>query len=323
MKVYDGIDSFQPPRDGIVLTVGNFDGVHRGHRQLIETARQRAAELGVPAVALTFEPHPRAVLAPHRAPPCLTTLSEKLALLGSLGLDATVVARSTPALLGKAAEQFLSELVASCRPRVIVEGPTFNFGRDRAGSVETLRKWAGQLGFAVIVIDELYSDELAARPAISSSAVRRALQEGRVGDANAMLGRPYRISGVVGGGEQRGTRLGFPTANLAEIPHLLPGAGVYAAVAQLADGALYLAAANIGPQPTFQQSESRVEAHLLDYSGRLRGQRLGLHMLARLRGQMRFAGAEQLAAQIRRDVEQARGLAGELGRLRAARLPPL
>lgn len=323
MKVYQGIEQFHPPAGGIVSAIGNFDGVHLGHRRLIEAARQKARDLDLPAVVVTFDPHPLAILAPQRAPARLTTLPEKAALLEMMGVDATVVLRSDRELLSKTAEQFLIDLVAGCRPRVIVEGPTFHFGRGREGSMETLCAHAARLGFAVTIVDELHSTGLVDHPAINSSAIRQALREGRLADANTLLGRPHRITGVVSRGHGRGLDLGCPTANLDEIPHLLPREAVYVAVAQLADSRLHLAAVNIGPQPTFAQARACVEAHLLDFSGELHGQRLGLHLLAQLRGQVRFSGADELASQLHRDVEQTRAYAAELTRMRSERLVPL
>jgi riboflavin kinase/FMN adenylyltransferase len=323
MKVHEGIEQFQPPAGGSVLTIGNFDGVHLGHRHLIDAARGKARGLNAPLLVVTFEPHPLAILGSQRAPICLTTCSEKLALLETCAVDVAIVLRSNRELLDQAAERFLFDLVERCRPCVIVEGPTFKFGRGREGSVDTLRRWARRLEFDLVVVDELRSGALADNPPVNSSTIRSALRDGRVGDAHVMLGRPYRIVGTVTAGKRRGAALGFPTANLAGIPHLLPGDAVYAGVAQLADDSLHLAAVNIGPQPTFAQGQPCVEAHLLDYSGRLRGQRLGLHLLARLRGQVRFSDTDELAAQLQRDVEQARTFAEQLIRLRSERCLPL
>jgi riboflavin kinase/FMN adenylyltransferase len=316
METYDRIERFKPPEQGTVLTIGNFDGVHLGHRRLAEAARVRACELDAPVVVMTFEPHPLAILAPHRAPARLTTLPEKLALLKTMGVDAAIVVRTDRELLNKTAEQFLSEVTAGCRPRAIVEGPTFNFGRGRAGSVQTLREHSRRLGFSVTVVDELRSDGLSGHPAINSSAIRAELQDGRLVEANTMLGRPYRIAGVVGSGVQRGATLGFPTANLTDIPHLLPREAVYVAVAQLADDTLHLSAVNIGPQPTFGQATARVEAFLLDYSGELGGARVGLHLLDLIRDQVRFDGADELIAQLHRDVERTRTFTPVLERMR-------
>lgn len=316
-----GFEEFSAPAGGTVVLVGNFDGVHLGHRRLVEAAARRAAALRAQLVAVTFEPHPLAIVAPHRAPPRLTTGDEKLDLLEACGVEAAIVLRADAELIGTPAEAFLEQLVERCRPRAIVEGPSFNFGRGRAGSVQTLRELAGRHGFEVEVVPELHCDELADRPTVSSSAIRAALAEGLVERAAAMLGRPYRIAGVVGHGEHRGAELGFPTANVDGIPHLLPAHAVYAAVAQLAGGALHLAAVNIGPQPTFGQAGSRVEAHLLDWRGSLRGARLGLHLLGRLREQVRFASVERLVAQLRMDVGAVRTMAPAVERLRGVPLP--
>jgi riboflavin kinase/FMN adenylyltransferase len=315
MDVYSGLERFVPPARGIVLTIGNFDGVHRGHARIIETARQLAARWSAAAAAMTFEPHPLAVLAPERAPAVLTTAAEKLALLAQAGVELCIVLRSEPALLAQQAEDFLASLVAHCRPRALVEGPDFNFGRGRAGSTETLARNASRWGYESHVVETVRCTELPTAPTIKSSSIRQALLEGRVAEANAMLGRPYRIVGTVDGGEGRGATLGFPTANLTGIVHLLPQEAVYAAVAQLDDGRLHLAAVNVGPQPTFAQRRSRVEAFLLDYGGSLQGRRLGLHLLVRLRGQVRFAGPEALVAQLRRDVEATRRLSENLSQL--------
>lgn len=322
MRVYEGIKQFQPPPGGVVLTAGNFDGVHLGHRRLVATARERARVLNVPVVAVTLEPHPLVILAPEQAPACLTTCAEKAALLEMCGVDTLIVLRSTRELLDKTAEEFLLDLVERCRPCAIVEGPTFNFGRGREGSVDTLRRWAGRLKFELAVVEELHSAGLTDNPAINSSVIRTALRDGRLGEANVMLGRPHRVSGMVTAGKQRGAGLGFPTANLTAIPQLVPRQAVYAGVAQLADDSLHLAAINVGPQPTFAQEQFCVEAHLLDYAGRLHGQQLGLHLLAELRDQVRFDGADELAAQLGRDAERARTFARELARMRAEpRLP--
>lgn len=321
MNRIDGLTAFSSPPHGIVLTIGNFDGVHLGHRRLIDTALREAEQIGVPVVAMTFEPHPLAILAPQRAPARLTTLPERLELLAAAGVESTIVLHTDRDLLSITADEFLHLLARTCQPRVIVEGPTFNFGRGRAGSIVTLQEHAQRLGYRTIVVDELYGRELGGNPPINSSAVRDAIGDGRVGDAAAMLGRPYRITGVVSAGDGRGASLGFPTANLEAIPHLLPALAVYAAVAQLADGSLRLAAVNIGPQPTFEQMRARVEAHVLDFDAPLRGTLVGLHLLARLREQQKFADVSALVAQLHADVARVRSFSGDLEQLRAS--PPI
>lgn len=341
MSLVYGWDSFSPPPTGVALTIGNFDGVHLGHARLIAAALKAAAAHGTPpspppVVAVTFDPHPLAILAPDRAPPLLTTLPQRAALLQALGVATTLVIPTTAALLSLSAEDFLEQIVARLRPFAFIEGPTFNFGRGRAGSNETLRRHATRLGYEVIVVDELTAEALPGQPEINSTAIRGAILRGDLPTAQAMLGRPYQIRGTVESGDGRGAKIGFPTANLHHIRHLLPAEGVYAARARViargpaapaasiarttspsADRSLNAvetaeftrpAAVNIGPQPTFGQSGSRVEAHLLDFSGDLRGREIELDLLERLRGQIRFDGIDALRAQLAADVGRARAI---------------
>jgi riboflavin kinase/FMN adenylyltransferase len=288
----------------LAVTIGNFDGVHLGHRRLIAQAHAVGAPHPLALVVVTFEPHPAVILAPERAPARLTTHSEKLALLDEAGVAASVTLRSEPALFEQSAETFLRALVGDLAPRWIVEGPSFRFGRGRAGSVDTLRALAGALGYRAVIIEPVAASGGAAP--VSSSGIRVLLSEGRVAEARAMLGRPHRITGLVGHGQRRGRTLGFPTANLEAVPQLVPGFGVYAAEAQLSDDRFFRAIVNVGPQPTFEQAVSRIEAHLLGFSGELHGQRLGLHFVSRLRAQAKFPSAEALRAQLREDAERAR-----------------
>ncbi len=323
MQVFDGLQRFSPPANGAVVTIGNFDGVHRGHARIIRRAQEIAARSKAATIVMTFHPHPLEVLAPERAPAQLTMVHEKLQLIERCGVDACVVLRPDPSFLAQEAEDFLATLVAHARPRAIVEGPDFNFGRGRRGSIETLRTHAERWGYDVEVVPAVRCEELRTHPIISSSSVRQALRDGRVDDADVMLGRPYRVVGVTGSGYGRGEGLGFPTANLDDIPHMLPQEAVYAAVAQLGDGSLHMAAVNVGPQPTFEQTASRVEAHVLDFHEDMRGRRLGLHFITRLREQQRFAGAVQLVAQLERDVATTRDLGAAVARVRSLEPLPL
>lgn len=321
MEIIEDIRQFRPPPAGVVLTIGNFDGVHVGHQTLIAAVIGKARELDATAAALTFDPHPISILYPHRAPARLLTLAEKLEVLGSMGLDATIILHSTPQLLNETAEEFLRNLTQACRPRVIVEGPTFNFGRGREGNIDTLRAAAARYGYEAVILDELHSPTLHGHPPVNSSTIRTALRGGRVEDARLMLGRPYRITGIVGDGKHLGDKIGFPTANMEQVHQLVPGHAVYAAVAEIEGGAMHLAAVNIGPQPTFDESRARIEAFLLDYSGNLRGRKLGLHFLARLRAQVRFESVAALTEQLHKDVETLRRYAPALQDPELARLP--
>ncbi len=322
MTALEALRAYQPPACGSVLTLGNFDGVHRGHQRLVQTARRRAREYGAVALAVTFDPHPLTLLAPQRAPATLMTIAERRWHLLRAGADEVLVLPTSRDLLELDAGQFVEEIVRCCRPRGFVEGPSFRFGRGRGGSNETLKSLAERHGYSVEVVDEWRSAP-DAEP-VSSSAIRVALSEGDVALAALGLGRPHRLTGVVESGQGRGGPLGFPTANLGRIPQSAPAHAVYAAVAQLADGALRPAAVNIGPQPTFSQEASRVEAHLIGFAGELRGAILGLHLASRLRGQIRFDGVEALRGQLQIDVQQAGAAAAPiLSALSAVELPPL
>lgn len=306
MRVLQRLDAFAQAAGGCVLSIGNFDGVHRGHQRIIGVARSRAAALGLPAVALTFEPHPLAVLAPERAPQRLTTGAEKCAWLARCGADVVIELPATTALLSTPAEEFVAAVARHCRPRALVEGPDFNFGKGRGGSLDTLRALAPRYGFELLAEMPVVASELPGAPVVSSSAIRAALRSGDVARAAALLGRPYRIAGRVLQGDGRGAKLGFPTANLHEVAQMPPAHGVYAAVAQFEDDCFRSAAVNIGPQPTFDQEQPRIEAHILDFQADLRGKRLGIHLVARLRDQHKFAGVAELVAQLAADVAATR-----------------
>ncbi|MBK9121025.1 MAG: riboflavin biosynthesis protein RibF [Phycisphaerales bacterium] len=312
MTIHDGLELFSAPAVGTVLTIGNFDGVHRGHAALLAAAQRLGADTGAQPLVVTFDRHPLAVLSPERVPPTLTTLSDKLALLARNDVADVLILRAEPDLLALSAEDFLAGLVARARPRVFVEGPDFSFGRGRGGSVATLKACAARWGYRVEVLPPVHCEQLPTQPRIHSSAVRQALWEGRIEDATALLGRFHRVVGETVGGAGRGRHLGFATANLSAIPQMLPQEAVYACIAELADGLCSAAAVNVGPQPTFDQPALRVEAHLLDYNGDLRGQRVALHFLRRLRGQQKFAGTKELVAQIEQDVAETAAAAGQV-----------
>ena len=299
----------RPPaacRNG-ALAVGNFDGVHRGHAALIAALAAQARAIGGPAVALTFEPHPMVLLHPHKTPPpALTTTRERARLLHELGADQVVTLKTTSALLRLSAEKFFAEVVQQrFGARGIVEGPNFGFGRGRAGSVETLGRLCSAAGMALQIVPPIQVDG----GEVSSSRIRAALQEGDVERANRLLGRPYRVHGMVGTGQRRGATLGFPTANLTDLLTMTPGDGVYAGRVQK-DEAEWPAAINVGPNPTFGENARKVEAHLIGFKGDLYGQPLAVDFLSRLRATRPFGSAAELIEQLQRDVEQARIRAG-------------
>jgi riboflavin kinase/FMN adenylyltransferase len=293
----------EPCRAGAVA-IGNFDGVHRGHASLVAELRARARAVGGPAVALTFDPHPLELLRPGTAPPRLTTPADRAELLHALGVDHVLTLRTTTALLSLSAADFFAEVVLKrLGARALVEGDSFGFGRNREGTVETLARLGQAAGVGLTVVPPLLLEGVE----VSSSRVRAALLAGAVAEAAALLGRPYRLRGIVGAGQRRGRTIGFPTANLGRIPTVVPGDGVYAVRAH-AEGARspWPGAANVGPNPTFGEQARKVEVHLIGFEGDLYDRPLAVDFVARLRDTRPFAGAAELVEQLRRDVEQAR-----------------
>lgn len=311
MNVVHGLDNLRPFADGSVLTVGNFDGVHRAHRALIAHARTLATA-EVPVVVLTFEPHPLTIVAPTRVPPRLALPEDKLRLLGEAGADVVVVARSEPGLLGMEAEAFVREvLVRRFRPKHLVEGPSFGFGKARKGTPELLARLSSGFGYELHIVSPVtvrLADGSAAM--VSSSLVRRFLSERNVAAAAECLARPYELVGSVVRGDGRGRTIGFPTANLGCLDQLIPGDGVYAGRTEV-EGRVHSCAINVGPAPTFDAARRRVEAHLLDFEGDLYGRTLRVAFEGFLRGQQRFASAQALTAQLRADVSAVRERAGK------------
>lgn len=305
MRVVDGLAALSP-LDRCVLTIGNFDGVHRAHQQLLSQAGMFSAQNGAPVVVLTFEPHPLAIVAPKKNPPRLQTPEEKLRCLEEAGADVTVVAHSEPSLLGLKAEDFIRDIIWDrFHPTHVVEGPSFGFGRGRKGTPALMQQWGKDLGFSVHLVEPVtlrIDDETLM---VSSSLIRRLISEGKVRRAGLCLGRPHTLIGTVETGERRGQQLGFPTANLAVADQLVPADGVYAGHAVVGD-LRKAAAISIGTKPTFEGTERRIEAHLLDFDGDLYGASLRLEFHDWIRGQQRFGSAEALVTQLKRDVQAVR-----------------
>ncbi|WP_152049810.1 bifunctional riboflavin kinase/FAD synthetase [Tautonia marina] len=301
------LESLRPVPDSLrrsVLSIGNFDGVHRGHAELIGKLRSVADALNAPAIALTFDPHPIAVLRPDQAPAPLTWTERKADLLSKAGVDAVAIFKTGPWLLGLTAREFFDRVIREQFDAVgLVEGPTFGFGRDRVGTVETLDDWCADAGLRF----EIASPSEHTGRIVSSTRIRHALLDGRADEASILLGRPHRLRGTVVRGEGRGRTIGFPTANLGGIDTLIPADGVYATLATL-DGVPepIPSATHIGPNATFGAEVRTVEAHLLDFDADLYGRRIELDLLARLRPSMAFDGLDPLLAQMGRDVAEAR-----------------
>ncbi|MBW3598590.1 MAG: bifunctional riboflavin kinase/FAD synthetase [Planctomycetes bacterium] len=309
MKLLRSLDEFTADLRGGAVSIGNFDGVHRGHARIVERLRRQARESRGPAVVFTFDPHPVRLLRPEACPPPLTWTDRKAQLLAELGVDAMLAYPTDEALLSLTAEEFFGRIVRDALDaRAMVEGPNFYFGRDRTGNVGLLREMCERAGMPLEIVEPLQMGG----QYVSSSRVRAAIAEGRVKEAAAMLTQPYRIRGMVTHGAGRGARLGFPTANIDAIDTLLPAPGVYAGRAIVGEVA-QPAAINIGPNPTFDEKVLKVEAHLLDFHGPLYGEPIEVDFLARLRDIQKFASVEQLRAQLDRDVAKTREIAGSQG----------
>ena len=287
-----------------VLTIGSYDGVHRGHVTLLGHLQATAAPEHAETVVITFDPHPRCIVDPAGCPPLLTTPSEREVLLRKAGIDRVVTLRFTPELSQWSAEAFCDKLLRAFALRAIVVGPGFALGRERTGDVYFLRRYGARHGFRVNTVQPATHKGVP----ISSSRIRTALMEGQLGEANAMLGRLYTLGGTVVEGEHVGARLGFPTANLAADPgRCIPQNGIYASWLEV-DGRWRPAATSIGVRPTFGGGDVTIEAHVLDFAGDLYKTRTRLAFVRRLRGERRFKSESALQAAIAADVERVRGL---------------
>jgi riboflavin kinase/FMN adenylyltransferase len=273
--------------------------VHRGHAQLISRLLHRAREVGGPAVVLTFDPHPVRILRPELAPPPLTWTERKAELLAELGVTAVWSFPTDEALLKLTAEQFFQKIIVdSLQARAMVEGPNFQFGKQRRGDVALLEQLCEANRLALEIVQPVATgDDL-----VSSSRVRDCIRSGDVATARQLLTRPYRLRGLVTHGAQRGSKIGFPTANLAGIDTLVPPIGVYAGRAFTTQG-IWPAAINIGPNPTFGEAATKFEAHLPGFSGSLYGQPLEVEFLARVRDTRPFESVSALTQQLAADVQ--------------------
>ena len=302
-----GLEPGLPPNHrGTVITVGTFDGVHRGHWLVLEALRRRAGQAGMPAVLVTFHPHPLQVVRPDDAPPLLTTPLEKKEILAESALDYAVFVPFTETLRSYEPQRFVSEiLIDRLRMKHLVIGYDHGFGKGRSGDVNTLKEIGTRYGFTVDVVGPLHSDG----DPISSTKIRNALTDGRVDEAARGLGRAYSIRGPVVRGEGRGKELGFPTANIkvTDAHKLLPKEGVYAVCATLRDGT-FQGVLHLGPRPTFKGSPPSVEIHLFEFDGDLYGEEVRVEFCARLRDIHTFSSRAELVNAIRNDCDRALGL---------------
>ncbi|MEA2624133.1 MAG: riboflavin kinase / adenylyltransferase [Candidatus Binatota bacterium] len=307
MRIIRHLQRTRPRVVSPVVTLGNFDGVHAGHQAIVARVVDAAADRGGEPVAITFFPHPARVLAPARAPAPITSLRERLEALGGLGIGTIVAQHFTRAFSRLAPEEFVERYLVEALGAVhVVIGHNVSFGRDRAGNAELLRRAGERYGFTVEIVGPVRVDGIE----VSSTEVRTRLAAGDVAGATRLLGRSYSIVGRVTVGKRRGRALGFPTANVRpRVPPIVPD-GVYAVLVEH-EGERFGGVANIGRNPTFGEGAPRtVEAHLFDFDGDLYGERLRVALVARIRGEVRFASPEALVEQIAADARQAREILG-------------
>jgi riboflavin kinase / FMN adenylyltransferase len=310
LRVIQGSRALDAPLARAILTIGNFDGLHVGHRAILATVTGRARALSGLAAVYTFDPHPRKVLRPEQAPPLLTTLEQKLELLEASSVDVVILEPFTAEFAKLSAARFVREIIHErVGPLEVYVGYDFRYGRDREGSMRALTELGPHLGFAVTIIPEVTVDGRD----VNSTRIRALIEAGRVEEAAALLARPHTVRGRVVPGERRGRGLGFPTLNLAPESEILPDRGVYAGRVRFLDegapprGSSHPAVSNVGRRPTFEPSAPVVaEAHLLDFEGDVYGRRVELSFEHRLREERRFPDVDALRAQIAADLVEAR-----------------
>lgn len=301
MIVAHSIDEISLALEGSCATIGNFDGVHKGHQRLISMTTQRALERGLTSVVITFEPHPQRFFSGGKSPPFITLLPHKLELIAALGPQVTLVLPFNRELAALEPEEFVSRyLVQGLRVRELFIGYDYAFGRGRRGDYVLLSRLGQEQGFMVEQIDSVIVGEAI----VSSTRVRDLVEAGRVWEARELLGRFHQIKGkVVHGRKRGGDLLGFPTANLEPYDELLPRPGVYAVwVETESRGEPRKGVANIGHNPTFGGNALSVEAHILDYKADLYGRDIRIHFVQRIRDERKFSGPQELVARIREDV---------------------
>jgi riboflavin kinase/FMN adenylyltransferase len=305
MHIIRHLDALPADARGGAVSIGNFDGVHRGHIEIVRRLLERANDVSGPAIVFTFDPHPVRLLRPEQSPPPLTWTERKAELLAAHGVDWIVAYPTDEALLQLSAGEFFDRIIrGALAARALVEGPNFFFGHNREGTIERLRHLATAASITLDVVPPVEVDG----GLVSSSRVRDLIRAGMVQEAERLLAAPYRIRGMVTHGAGRGAKIGFPTANLGAIDTLLPAQGVYAGRGWLGTSS-WPAAINLGPSPTFGDAASRVEVHLIGHNEPLYGQPLEVDFLTRLRDIRPFETPQALSQQLARDVDAAKRIA--------------
>ncbi len=311
MQVFHGIETVQRKLKNPAITIGNFDGVHKGHQALFERVKQLAVDLNGESAVVTFDPHPLEVLFPQKAPSFITSHRRKLDLIASCGIDATIVIPFDHEFSRMSAREFVEVvLVEKIGARAIVVGHDYRFGHSREGDIAFLKQLGEQYGFKVETVTGLRVNDTV----VSSTGIRQMIVSGNIKEANRLLGRFFEVSGTVIPGRKRGVSLGFPTANIRMPALASPRTGVYVVEAEV-DGKTYGGAANLGYNPTFGDTDLSLEAHLFDFSQDIYGKSITVRFIDRLRDELRFSSPDELAAQIRKDVDAAKEiLAGQASR---------
>lgn len=295
------VDPKQPLDFKTSAGIGNFDGIHLGHKEIIETAKRRSRENSTRSCVITFNPHPQKVLG-RKELSLIFPLEKRFEMLEATGIDVAVCLNFTRELSTVSAENFIKDILLDClRIRDIVVGPGFSFGHKRKGNVDLLRSMGETHGFNTVVAEAARVDD----QVVSSSAIRNLVRDGEISEANRFFGYDYYIEGVVVEGERRGRKLGFPTINLDTEWEILPKPGVYATYVRLSDG-FHESITNIGIRPTFEESKLTVETHIFDFNNNLYGKEVNVNFVERLRDEKRFASVDELVAQIEHDVAAVR-----------------
>jgi len=302
MQVILNLNEIKRPLTNPVLTIGNFDGVHKGHLALFDKVKERAKAIDGQSVVMTFEPHPLKIMKPANGPQLITHTGQKLELIEKAGIDVIVCVSFDQEFAAIPARDFVNNiLVKRIGIKEIVVGYDYTFGHNREGDINLLREIGNDSGFIVHLVGPIEIEHTL----VSSTSIRRLVQEGRVEEAGVLLGRDFEVQGTVVKGQNRGGRLlGFPTANLNPHGELLPKRGVYA-VKLLIDDVFYKGVTNVGYNPTFGDTGLTVETHVLDYSGELMGKTIKVHFIKRLRDEKTFKALEELSGQIAQDIARA------------------
>ncbi len=301
MDIFAGSSQYKSARSPVV-TIGNFDGVHRGHQLLLTQLKAEAEKRNAPSCVFTFEPSPRSILSPHRVPR-IAPWTQKIKLLQDFGIDQLVLERFSIPFAKHPSSWFVREIIQNrLHTKAMVVGYDFRFGNARSGTVETIQNIAPEID--LVQMSALSEADLV----VSSSEIRKKVAEGKIEQANTLLGRPYSIEGVIVAGEKRGRKLGFPTANLQSDYELIPGSGVYAVRTCIDKGKWYNGIANLGFNPTFQGQKFKIEIHIFDFDRDVYGCDMDVQFLHRIRSESRFDSVETLIHQLSLDVEKAKAL---------------